>query len=228
VVTTDSSSACAGACSGNAKCKMWVWRLDTKQCRLKQTIYWVALPDQFAEAGLPVGRRVCLPACSHGDCVKVDNTTNACACDAGWANSLVNATEPRCTVPVCAPPCLNGGKCVDADTCDCAGTGYKNATCNEGARRRAGGCAACLGRGWARAVWAARPAGVRQGAAGPRLLARAASYCLASRGAGLAFPLSRPRSLCAPSPPASPGLAPRLPRPALHRTTRAASPTARH
>lgn len=33
---------------------------------------------------------------------------------------------PDCSVPVCNPPCSNGGKCSGPNTCDCAGTGYTN------------------------------------------------------------------------------------------------------
>jgi hypothetical protein len=262
-VAADSSSACADACTNKAKCKMWVWMLNTKRCHLKQSIHWVTLPDQvlprhahdgrvpggqgpphptpphptpphptpphptptpphppphptpphptpphptpphptpphptpphptpppphpiphptpphptpphptpphptpphptpphptppptpsqYAEAGVPVGRLLCFPACFHGDCAKVDNSTNACSCEAGWDSRFANSTtEPKCTLPVCASPCLNSGKCVEPDTCDCAGTGYMNATCNVGGCR-AGLGSEGLGRGW--------------------------------------------------------------------------------
>jgi hypothetical protein len=128
---TADSSACASACSGNPKCKMWVWSLSSKVCHLKQTIYWRTLPDQYVDAGLPAGRLVCLPACFHGDCVAVNATSNTCSCSTGWVDDLAKPNEPKCTIPVCTPPCANG-KCVEPDTCDCANTGFTGATCSEG------------------------------------------------------------------------------------------------
>lgn len=57
--------------------------------------------------------------CEYGVCSSPSN----CTCEAGWSGAF-------CDAPVCELPCLNGGTCIDPDTCDCPEF-YGGPTCAE-------------------------------------------------------------------------------------------------
>ncbi|OUM59155.1 hypothetical protein PIROE2DRAFT_15381, partial [Piromyces sp. E2] len=44
---------------------------------------------------------------------------------------IENKGFKSCYEPICSPPCVNGGKCIDNNVCDCSELPYKGALCNE-------------------------------------------------------------------------------------------------
>lgn len=47
-----------------------------------------------------------------------------CECKKGYSGNGINC------VPICDPPCLNGGDCIAPDTCECRG-GYEGTACEK-------------------------------------------------------------------------------------------------
>eukprot|EP00160_Parvularia_atlantis_P001874 Unigene11525_Nuclearia_a/m.35121 Unigene11525_Nuclearia_a/g.35121 ORF Unigene11525_Nuclearia_a/g.35121 Unigene11525_Nuclearia_a/m.35121 type:complete len:369 (+) Unigene11525_Nuclearia_a:623-1729(+) len=65
-------------------------------------------------------RRMCdrsKVSCAHGKC----DDHGWCVCDSGWHG-------PSCTEATCFKPCLNGGRCVAPNVCECV-DGFLGATC---------------------------------------------------------------------------------------------------
>ena len=95
------------------------------------------------------GGATCVPGdcggCQHS-CVVADDGSTSCVCDDGYSTTDGGLT---CIADDCtgSSPCQNGGRCTGAAPhaqCDCSGTGYHGATCEDDNNECAvdnGGCA---------------------------------------------------------------------------------------